>query len=449
MLHQLLLLAALAATQSGESPSDAPVRRPAATAQQRAPGGETAERVYTLLRRARDPKAPFRKELPGEIAKTGSQGIGPLLAVLQSRRVPAQGALPEQTLSVYQTEVLLIALERIGAREVLAASEKSLGAAPGLDARVSALRVQGALGTGAGLGRVFELAADPQAQELQPELEDALRTALAGILTRDPEAASRLGTLWQRVPPPLLPAVVFAFGDAHDGRGLSLLFEALAAHPDLLPVVAAQVARTGRSPWPEVNREVCTHLREEFAKATPQLSATLLQALGALDDADSIELFIAQLSSEHEAVRTAAQWSLQHASCTDKADAAAWERWYDAEAAWQRTTYPQLAADLDGEVPTRIVDAVRQLRAHPLYRHAVARDLGALLRSGTPSLRALACRMMDEIGSIEAAPALVAALSDEHAEVAGAARDALKRITGRDLGANAQAWATLAGDRTP
>lgn len=453
----MLLVPVLACVALGATAIQSPVDsglgdapRVAALDERGYPAGLVSD-LTEILRRARDPEAPERPELADALARLGRPAVDPLLDLLELRKIPAAhaGQRP-QTLSVYQEEVLLEGLGKLGLVGVLQRMERRLADGSEPNRRRAALRLFGRLGDRTHLARMLEAAAPVGEEPVDEALEDELRGALKELLAREPLAVPRLCATWRSIPPALLPAVIFALGDARDGRGLSFVVDAAFAHPELLAVAAAQIAMIGRSPDVAVNRRAIEFLRDSRDKASLHVACGLTRALGVLEDDGSIQDWIDDLSADSEARRSAALWSLRRISQVDfSADAETWQVWWDAELDWFDSDYERLLGDLAARDGAVLARALRELAGRRVRRHEIAAEVTALLEDPRPATRGLACGALLELGSIDALPALAGALRDEDPDVAQAAWRALAGLSGRHFELDSPEWGELVASREP
>ncbi|MCE9596141.1 MAG: hypothetical protein K8S98_18280 [Planctomycetes bacterium] len=407
--------------------------------------------IVVIVRQARDPKSPERERLAAALVKLGTIAIDPLLDLLERKRVPVlhEGQTP-QTLSLYQREVLLAALRELGPERVLGRLDRRLAERVDANRRLAALTLFGEFGRREQLTKLFELAAPAAGEPLDRDLRDALRAALGAILAREPLAVPRLAATWRSIDVALLSTVIFTLGDVHDGRGLELASDVAFVHPDLLPVVAAQVAVIGRSPDSSVNQHAIELLRASRANASPSLGAAVVRALGMLEDEESIQDWIDLLADESEALRSAAHWSLMHVSRLEYAETPdAWQVWWDSEAAWLDEHYEPLLERLDSADASVVTAALRELANRRVRRHEIAKEVARVLQSPRPALRVLACQTLIELGSVDVLTELSLALRDDDEQVALAAWRALEALSGRSLPADSLEWDELVVSREP
>ncbi len=439
--HSFLLTLLLIGDGANAPPPAAKAPKPATSH-----ANTLASHVAELLIRGRTPNASDRDDLPAAIAALGRRTTTMLVETLQTGRLPADGGATGDRINVYQKEIVFAALTKLGAREAMHEFETRLAASNDDGLRTTTIEAYGELGDHSDLRRVIDLAAR-QTEDVD-EVNGPFRTAIARLIERDVASEPSLDRIWQRIPIPFLSQLIFALGDARDGRALKLACDIVTLHSDLWPVFAAQVPCIGRSPHREVNQDAAQQLRDAVDTLSPQQQASALRALAALEDAAALPLWLERMNSDDVGLQSAALWSLQRVSKLDFGSSAErWTVWYTTEAQWNEERHDDLCTDLDSEDPTVVSDAIRELTQHRLWRHDIALEIARVLSNPHASMRALACRAIEELDSIDALPSLAQALCDDEDEVRDAAWHAMKKISGRTLDQDFEQWQSLIDDR--
>jgi HEAT repeat protein len=433
-----LLLAALllppparALDGAGEVPVDPP----------RALAPAEAELVV-ILRRARSEEDPAFDALAEEAAAVGVPGIRASLRLLERERVPPlEPEQTEQVLSEPQRELLLAGLARMEREAVLEELADRMALAHDVAGRLLALRVLGAVGDTESLQGLVGLALAEGEEEPPPRLEEALREAIALILVREPSAFDRLHEELRRTPDDLQGVWIAAAGDTGSPRTLELCAHALGFRTELAPIATAQVLRVGRSPHPELNRELVERLRWMLDPTRAGLCRSVLLALGELGDYESIPTLIELLDGPDEGLSQNALWALQRITGLPfPASAQRWRSWYAQELAWFEHEERRVLRDLGSRDPARVSGALREIGRRRTQRESLAVEVLAVLERSEPSLRAQACDTLGVLGAEVALPALVERLEGDIPYCAQAAWRALGSISGLDLPAQGGAW---------
>lgn len=402
----------------------------------------TRETLIAALRASRAPEGPEHADVVATIQSLGSTAIPAMLELLVQRRVPAlaPGEKP-QTLSQPQRDMLLAGFALWSPRATIDAIEARIAAAPGPNERIAGIYVYAALGQGAHLERVIELALAPEQHELPPErlpkdFEKAVRESFARILTRDPQGYRNLRTTIERAPACLHRPMVFALGDTRDSCGIEPLALVLAFHAELAPLVIGQARLLGRSADDTANHTLAKEVRPYLESERVELACAAARSLGELGDDESVAKLLEMLDSPLKPVVDSAHWALRRLSGLNlpplpgpwRASLASDQLWWDTEAT------QVLQALVVGTPPERLA-AVGSLDGRPWRRAELAREVVATLEDESEVVRLKACAVLAQLGSPAATEGLIGALSDESEAVAQAALKALTSIHGRVLSA--------------
>ena len=167
---------------------------------------------------------------------------------------------------------------------------------------------------------------------------------------------------------------------------------------------------------------------------------------GSLDDVKSVEAMIPLLDHQLEHVRSTAWSTLRKLSGLPFGpDAERWTAWHRAEVDWWHQRAPAHLAALDSADRHDVSQAIHELSKRRLFRHETARPIARCLDRGQPDLQLLACAAVSHLGSQTAVPELIEALESPSEPVAHAAEQALRHITGKDLGSAPDPWRALDG----
>lgn len=391
------------------------------------------------LRASRKPGGPDHEDVVAAIQSLGTGALEPMLDLLVARQVPSLVAGEHvQSLSEPQREMLLAALATWAPRTTFDAIEARLARNAGAGERIAAIYIYGALGGAGQLDRVRSLALDPSLlehpEELPKDVERAVRTAFCRILKRDASGYPWLRTQIERAPACLQEPIVFAIGDTHDPCGIEPLALVLAFHPELAPLVVAQVRLLGQSCDSEANRRLAREVRPYLASERIELACATARALGELGDDESVPEILALLESPQPALVQSAHWALRRISRLNlpalvgpwRASLSSEQLWWDKEAAaiFQQATHG---------IPPERLSAVAALGGRPWRRADVARELLPTLQDRDAAVRLRACASLGQLGSPVASATLADTLADPDRAVAEAALKALVAIHGRAL----------------
>ena len=175
----------------------------------------------------RDPNGPSAEDLVGEFAGLGSGLLPAAASWLQAGLIPGHDGGADMVVSVFQEELLLLAVEAWGSGPV----SELLGDAPPAELSVSdrrtALLLLGASCPAADLWRLIALAQLEGEPSIPAVLESALEGAVTRWLRRNPRAYAELEGA-REGHAQLLACFVVAIGNAGSARGLSFLHEMIA-----------------------------------------------------------------------------------------------------------------------------------------------------------------------------------------------------------------------------
>jgi len=436
--------------QQPPAAAPAPVETAAPAVLPPAPPAWTAEErsAIALLRELRKKERLGDEELCARLAVAGERLFPLFSQLLERRAIPpladatglAGGEV--QVLSEVQEHVILLAIANLEREFVLARLPGAAALTPAEPRqRLAAIGCVGAVGRGNDFPLLFELALAPGESEVARPFASGLRRAAASILRRDERAAEQLVTLRRITPRALLPILVAAVGEARSPRGLAYLSELVAWNDDLVVEVMSQVCQVGRSSDEALNDTMRVRLRPYLDEESPGACRAAVRALTTLGDLDSIGALVTLLGSEDAGLRENALWALRELTGLKlSASQETWARWHQAELAWYLRSKSRDFQHLRSNDLAESASALRELRTHPLARAELRTTLPELLRHRWPAMRAQACSTLAELGASEAVPRLVWSLEDSDKDVARAAHDALRKLTGENLPLDASCW---------
>jgi HEAT repeat protein len=169
------------------------------------------------------------------------------------------------------------------------------------------------------------------------------------------------------------------------------------------------------------------------------------EALGRLEDFDSVPDLVELLADSDSEVAHAAHVALRRIGGTDLLpDPARWTVWLADEADWFARSVPRLSRDLAQGDNVAQVASLGAFAAHPLYRRQIAATLREILPDCRPDVLALGCEALHQLGAVSAIPFLEECARRPEpliAARAGAALEGLRalRRPAKDATANAQA----------
>jgi len=394
--------------------------------------------IAEALRESRRSDAAPGAELVQRMLDAGPGAPAAGIDILARRRVPE--TRPEdapQVLSDPQRDLVLAALARASESEVRAEIRARLESDP-LDARtrLAAIHTLGAVGNGADLARIVELAPrhEDEDRTLTRESREAVRSACAWILRKDGRSWSALAEIVKKVDSEAGRALLGAIATKREPRALAVLFAAARWQPDLGPQAAALASTCGISADPKLDSDFTAWIVSQLRDARPEYVRSLLQALGTTDDGTNVKTLIEHLKDEDAGSRDSALWALRKISGLGfPADPVTWRAWILAEDTWHKNRRPRLRFELESNDVSRVATALREYSERRTRRPELASEVAVLLRHPQRELRLLACIVLEHLGSPAACDALSERLRDPDADVQEAAWKALCSITGLSL----------------
>jgi hypothetical protein len=431
MLASLAIACSLAgglpAQDSGPDASARAVEEPVV------PLSAAERRIVIALRATRDKPPPPTETLSKAVIAAAGESQQRLLAILETRIVPAIDGSRPQHLSAVQEELVLAGVKSLGRGAVMPTVEQHLAASNAVATRAGAIAVLGLFGGPADLQKLVALAPSPEDKKICDErIAVALTHAVAAVLQRDARAFDELprATQWQSTE--VVAAVVAGIGEARNPRGLAFLSELLGSRPEVAAEVVAQIQLVGPSFVREVDIECGTRALMFASDPHSSLARAAILAVGMLEDERAVSTLIVLLADDDEGLRSDVLWSL-HRITGNKLPPliVEWTRWYAEEDAWYSKELPRVVGRLHDKDRGRAAAAIKTCMAHRLYRHELAAALGDLVTGVDNETSILASQALGQLESPVAIPWLTSASGYDDRNVAAASRDALARITAR------------------
>jgi len=385
--------------------------------------GEALERALAELGAGTRPAAVAER-----IAKLGPEVAPAIHHALAELHRPADDG---RNVAGPRHDVLQAAARRLG-RGAFSSFWGQAAVATGWEPRLATIELVGLVGNATDL-RIALLATAPMAPggEIDARVGPALAEAAGVLVGRDRAALPALRPAILGSSPELASRLVMALGHAEDPRAPQLLVDLLGFDARLdLPVLSELGGCTGAArrnqaeSWAE-------RVRPYLDREDRQLVRAAARALGALEDAASVEALVELSARPDRGVSTEAFAALRRISglsFPDRADR--WRSWLAAEREWQRTRAPALLEALRNSEVARVCAALTELSLHPLDRRRQVPLVASFLEHENPRVRVEACRTLRILGPELAREALERATGDRAPSVAAAAASALGREPG-------------------
>lgn len=391
-----------------------------------APSGDCARKLAALGRSA--VPAVFAR-LVAELARPGALALGPSGSEnvrLSALLVSALAQLPRDAVRAQ----LVSAVQ--GTRDALV--------------RRAALAVWGECATAQDLELLCAVAAPDLDVDGEPSTTgDAFEHALATLAARDPAAWNAVRKLAAAADTPLVRS--FLRAAAHDPNTAALAFLAWSVEslPNRRVEAVAELQRASFGVALPVDAGVTGAVRRVLELRTADVVSEVAMIAGRFEDSEAVPPLIELLAAQSPGVRASALWALRRISALEfHGEPSRWRYWYDDEVAWWNTRgeaqLNRLLANDNAEVRKSILVLARRR----LHRDRAALGIAGVLDHDDPGVVDLACSALVQLRSRACVPALVSALEHHSPAARQSAWNALRKLTGQDLGLDARAWSGVA-----
>ena len=415
----------------------------------RAEDGEDSLEIARILRDAIQSPVADTTETELRLSKLGERALPDLFATLVAGSILAgDGTGPAARLA------LTAELERVLSRAVAAQPRRLVADMlesvaqrdSGERERDMALLVLGERGTEQDLQLAIRLATTEGRERVAIRLRKAFERTAQSVLARQPTGVFELADAAPEVPEGLLFPLLRSISSIRSHLAFEALIGLLHAVPEADGAVLGEIGRIGRSLHRPLEESRLSRVRAFLNSEDPNTVVMAVLACGSLDDVNGVEQLIALLDHRYQHVRSTAQSTLSELSGLPLGpDAGRWRAWHRSELDWWRDRAPAYLSALESPDRHEVSEAIRELAKRRLFRHETARPIARCLDRRQPDLLLLACAALGHLGSETALPELIESLESPTARVAQAAEQALRQITGADLGPSPSSWRALGG----
>lgn len=413
-----------------------------------APGLQDVRAV--LLRRSlHDNRTPA--ELVTGLAALGADAVPALYGLVTGRELGALcGDWQPSDWKCLPEEIPVLGAQALSGAPTSVVVEhlaRALDQEPNLQERLVILRILSGQGSAEGLDLVWRSAGELEELGLSsPSVARALCDALVAILREDRRSWTSAEQRLEKLAPASLEVLLTAIGEAGQPRGMELLARLFASgSPPRSRVVEAMAELELACPWTLAGRTL-EHCSAWLTSPDAAECAHAARLAGRLHALEAVPALIELVSHIDELVRRCAVDALQRmAGLPLDQDANAWSTWHEGELSWRQERWDTLLATLVSGRPGPANEALRELAAHPLFRHEMARSLADSLSQQPRAVALSACAELERLGSRWSLPGLVAVLEGAEPELRDAARRALSAFTGESRERAVEPWRALVG----
>ena len=281
---------------------------------------------------------------------------------------------------------------------------------------------------------------DPEASS--PLLDERLRSTVLESLREGRWKLDVVSREWYALPQGTRRAFTRALGEADHPTGgktlAGLLIRGVKEDRGLILEALERVAR--RRPvlgGPQTQAAILTLLKSPDDK----LRRAAIRVAAALQLEGAVPLLV-ELTGSSAVDAESAIDGLQAITDLQLHEGDRWSQWLRAQETWRDQRLPALFASLTSRDPFVIHASLRELGDHRWGRRETVARLGPLLRHQDPSVRAATAACLGRLMCPAATEDLLGLLSDEES-VAGAARNALKAVTGKSLPSGSNDWKSV------
>lgn len=209
-------------------------------------------------------------------------------------------------------------------------------------------------------------------------LENTLRT----VLLRQTDAYSAIGSLYRDLPAWAAPSLLRAIAATRSLEGLHALPALLGKRSPLDAYVLTQIASIARFARAPLNDGELNRIRRFLDSQMPEERRNAAQALGFLDDTESIPELIELLKDSDQSVMQSSYSALRLITAmTIDPGYRLWVNWHGRESLWWKTqATPHLSQVRSGRTGGMVV-ALRELGSKRLFRREIAPYVEPLLTS--------------------------------------------------------------------
>jgi hypothetical protein len=279
-----------------------------------------------------------------------------------------------------------------------------------------------------------------------PGLEPQLRLCLAGLLRRDGRGLTRLEPEFERAGSATRSVILAAVEDLRSVEGAAWLSRSIERGRGPRSETLSRLGRMAQGLRGELPEELGASVRAVLSGSDFRARRDAIVAAGRMRDSHAVAQLIELLEDSDPGAREDAAWSLERITrLRFGQQPERWRAWHAAEREWWSQHSSDVFALLRGQDRrARLVSLVDIARLN-LHRERLASEVVFLLEDEDVATATVAARVLGRLEADNVLGQLVAALRREEPDVVQAAWHALRRITGKDLPAEPEAWNQVLG----
>jgi HEAT repeat protein len=318
----------------------------------------------------------------------------------------------------------------------------------GMEDKLAAVRTLAGVADDRALPLILDLAASIDAPLLaSTSIRASVVGAIASHLARRGELTS-FSLVLREAEPEVLPLIASAVARSGYEGYMPFLARLLGSSPEADEAVLEAIV-AGATARPDVDGPgdvTLAAVRGYLESPVAGLRRTAAQAVACLHDSGAIPTLAGLLADGDARVVTSASAALRSLAGADHgADPERWREWYAAELLWWRDEAQAVTGRLTGDDPADAHKALGELLRHRLWRHELADAIGPLVRRSDHPIGGDACTALGQLGSRRAIPYLLDGVLADDPDRRAKAIDALRVLTGLDHGDDHLAWLDALG----
>ena len=288
---------------------------------------------------------------------------------------------------------------------------------------------------------VVALATPAEGAPVDEVLGARLQLAVSSILTRCPPAYAELEAALASMPLPILSRALAAVGSQDSPRALGLLPAFLDRDAKFDIAVMSHLSRLAARHPGVLDDSQIGSLRTRLWAVEAAVRRQAAEALGWLEDEQSVGPLLDLLIDESRGVQRSAHWALGRITgLTMEVGDPRWRTWHESELVWWEERAQAVRHDLASRSAEEVIAALHELSLHRLHATELAQWIEPLASDHRPAVASRACSALGAFGKRSSIASLLAALEHPDTRPRRAAHRALHEITAWELPPSPTDW---------